>query len=136
MANISRVLGIDFGESKIGLAIADWETKMAFTFGALKNDREFFSKIKEICHKEEIGIVIIGSASHKMNPNGAEKTRIFGSKIKSETGIEIEYEEEMFTTKMAQNNLLEKGEKGFSARDDAESARIILQSWLDRKIIK
>jgi len=45
----------------------------------------------------------------------------------------VEYQNEMFTTKMAQANLIERGEKGVSQHDDEEAARIILQEWLDRK---
>jgi len=39
----------------------------------------------------------------------------------------------MFSTKMAQANLLEKGMKNVGKFDDQESAKIILQSWLDKK---
>jgi RNase H-fold protein (predicted Holliday junction resolvase) len=47
--------------------------------------------------------------------------------------MKIEYQEEMFTTKQAQRNLIEKGVKGIKKFDDQEAARIILQGWLDKK---
>lgn len=126
-----KILGIDFGQSKVGLATADFETKMAFAFETIPNDSHIFTKIKEICQNEEVGKIIIGSPSHKMSQAGAENAKIFGRRIGRETGIPVEYEEEMFTTKMAQSNLSESGAKGISKKDDAEAARIILQSWLD-----
>ena len=46
--------------------------------------------------------------------------------------IAIAYQDEMFTTKMAQHNLIERGMKNVSKHDDEEAARIILQEWLDR----
>ena len=46
--------------------------------------------------------------------------------------IRIEYQNEMFTTKMAQANLIERGVKHVSLHDDEEAARIILQEWLDK----
>jgi len=48
--------------------------------------------------------------------------------------MEVEYQNEMFTTKIAQANLMEKGIKSIKKYDDMEAARIILQSWLDKKI--
>jgi RNase H-fold protein (predicted Holliday junction resolvase) len=39
----------------------------------------------------------------------------------------------MFTTKMAQFNLRERGMKHVSKHDDVEAARIILQAWLEKK---
>ena len=60
MAEISKILGIDFGQSKVGLATADFETKMAFAFETIPNDSHIFTKIKEICQNEEVGKIIIG----------------------------------------------------------------------------
>ena len=37
--NISHYLGIDYGKSNVGLALADSETKMAFAYKTLKNDK-------------------------------------------------------------------------------------------------
>jgi RNase H-fold protein (predicted Holliday junction resolvase) len=47
--------------------------------------------------------------------------------------IHIAYQDEMFTTKMAQANLIERGEKHVGRHDDAEAARIILQSYMDKE---
>ncbi len=55
-----------------------------------------------------------------------------GKKMEKELGVPVLYHEEMFTTKMAQDNLKEKGVKGVKKYDDQEAARIILQSWLDK----
>ena len=134
MAEISKILGIDFGQSKVGLATADLETKMAFALSTIKNDVHVFESIREICLREDVGKIIVGMPSHKMNPQGAEMVKDFSKRLSRETNLEIEFENEMFTTKMAQDNLSQTGAKGISKIDDAESARIILQSWLDRSL--
>ncbi|KKU54777.1 MAG: hypothetical protein UY41_C0003G0037 [Candidatus Moranbacteria bacterium GW2011_GWE1_49_15] len=131
-AQISTFLGVDFGKSKIGLAIADEETKIAFSFDMLKNDGEFWKNLREICECEKVKKIIIGTPSYKINQDGAEAVKKFAERAEKETGIGTELEEEMFTTKMAQAGLKERGVKNVSSMDDSAAARIILQSWLDR----
>jgi putative Holliday junction resolvase len=129
-ANVSHFLGIDYGESKVGLATADSETRMAFQYATLDNDNNFLQKLSEIIQKENISKVIIGiSASVEVKPLRFRLENFLKEKLK----MKIEYQEEMFTTKQAQRNLIEKGVKGIKKFDDQEAARIILQGWLDKK---
>ena len=129
-ANVSHFLGIDYGESKVGLATADSETRMAFQYATLDNDNNFLQKLSEIIQKENISKVIIGiSASVEVKPIRFRLENFLKEKLK----MKIEYQEEMFTTKQAQRNLIEKGVKGIKKFDDQEAARIILQGWLDKK---
>jgi putative holliday junction resolvase len=121
---MKRILGIDYGRSKIGLAIADSETKIASTYTTLNNDKNFLPKLVEIIKKEEISKAIIGVANSTV-----KLAKFLEDKLK----IEVEYQDEMFTTKQAHQNLIEKGTKGVKRFDDQEAARIILQSWLDKK---
>jgi RNase H-fold protein (predicted Holliday junction resolvase) len=59
-AEISKILGIDYGESKVGLAKADSETRIAFVYGTLENGKDFLQKLLEIIEREEIDKIIIG----------------------------------------------------------------------------
>jgi len=133
MAQISTFLGVDFGEAKIGLAIADEETNMAFAFDTLKNDKDFLANLKEIVQCERVKTIVVGMVAHEKDPKSAEKKIRFAEKIKKELGIEVAYHDEMFTTKMAQENIKLRGGKHIAQTDDQEAARIILQSWLDRQ---
>lgn len=127
-----RILGLDYGKSKIGLAIADSETRIAFGYGTLKNDKNLLQKIAEIVEKENISKIIIGVPNLETRfPNGNSVSK-FAEKLRSTVQIEVEYENEMFTTKMAESNLKGKGVKKIKRFDDQEAARIILQSWLDK----
>ncbi|EKD46611.1 MAG: hypothetical protein ACD_67C00149G0003 [uncultured bacterium] len=130
-AKISHYLGIDFGKSKIGLAIADEETKMAFAFDTLKNDAEFLKKLSGIVLDENVKTIIMGMTSHQKDEESAQEKMNFAEKIKKETGVKVFFQEEMFTTKMAQANIKMHGGKNIAKFDDQESARIILQAWLD-----
>ena len=123
--NISHFLGMDFGKAKIGLAVADSETRIAFSFGTLKNNKNLMRDLANIIEKKGIGKIIIGNA-------GAE-TQDFAAALKKRLNVPIEFQNEMFSTQQAERNLIEKGAKKIKRFDDQEAARIILQSWLDKK---
>lgn len=131
----SHILGIDFGTAKIGLALADNETKLAFAHITLKNGRNFFNDLAEIIEKKNVKTAVIGCLEHNINRKNGESKNQFVSdlekKIKSKfPDIRVAYQEEMFTSIIARKNLAEKGAKNLNL-DDQESARIILQEWLD-----
>lgn len=130
-AETSHILGVDFGLSKIGLAIADSETKMAFALDTLKNDEEFLVKLKEIVDEKDVKIIIIGMTSHEKDPESVKKKNQFAELLQQELNLEVFFQEEMFTTKMAHANIKLHGTKNISLTDDKEAARIILQEWLD-----
>jgi len=129
----SIYLGIDFGQAKIGLAIADEESKIAFSWIILPNDGNFSKKLKQICEDKHVQKIIVGIPTYEINQDGKKGVERFVEKIQLTVDIAVELENEMFTTKMAQNFLKEKGCKNISSNDDSAAARIILQSWLDRK---
>ena len=133
-AEISHILGIDFGKSKIGLAIADSETRMAFAFDTLSNDNNFLKKIGKIVEKENVKTVIMGMTKHDKDAKSAKEKIIFAKMIEKEIGMPVVFQDEMFTTKMAQDNIKQRGGRNIAKTDDQEAARIILQSWLDCQI--
>jgi putative holliday junction resolvase len=132
-AKISHILGIDYGKINVGLALADSETKMAFAYNTIKNSKDLAENLTEIMKKENIGKVIIGIPEYRGNTVNrvSEEAKKLGEFLENSLKIEVFYQNEMFTTKMAQANLKEKGMKGVNKFDDQESARIILQEWLD-----
>jgi len=130
-AQVSTFLGVDFGKSKIGLATADEETKMAFAFETLKNDKDFLKKFKEIVLNENVKTIVMGMTKHTKDEQSVKEKMDFAKVLEEETGIEVVFQEEMFTTKMAQENIKMHGGRNIAESDDKEAARIILQSWLD-----
>lgn len=129
---IKKYLCLDYGKSKIGLAIADSETKIAFAYGTI-DAKNFLASLGGIVKKENIDSIVIGELKNAGESNNSFEAQEIGEKIGKELGIEVSYQEEMFSTKMAENNLKEAGVKGIKRLDNQEAARIILQSWLDRK---
>ncbi len=128
---LGTFLGIDYGQAKIGLALADEETRMAFAFDVLKNDREFLKKLREIIVNENVKKIVIGLTKHERDTKSVAEKKEFAQKIEKEFSLEVFFQEEMFTTKIAQENLKMRGGRNVAKFDDQEAARIILQAWLD-----
>ncbi len=120
-------LGIDWGKNKIGLAVADKENLIAKGYKQMKAD-EVCQEILVFSQKEKLEKIVVGFYSDLLKKKEFQK---FIKKIK-ELNIPLEMEDEKFSTQMAQKNLMDFKEKKVSQKDDMESARIILQSWLDK----
>lgn len=128
-------LGIDWGSVDVGIALADPETRIALTCTTLRNDEQFLQRIAEIIEREDVGTIVIGIPSHVnrvvVEYEGEKLGKLLMQFLPE---MRIVYQDEMFTTKMAQHNLIERGMKNVSKHDDEEAARIILQEWLDRTV--
>lgn len=131
-AEIGHFLGVDYGKTDVGLALADEETKIAFIYKTLKNDKNFLQELAEIIERENVKTVIIGIPSYINKENVEYDVERLGKFIEEKFKVEVYYQNEMFTTKIAQAKLIEKGVKGVKRYDDQEAARIILQEWIDR----
>lgn len=131
-AKVKHYLGIDWGKSRVGLALADEETRIAFAYTTLENDKNLLQKLAEIITRENIETAVIGIPFYVNRKEVEYEGEKLGVIIKDALGIEIYYQNEMFTTKMAQQGLIERGVKKIKRYDDQESARIILQEWLDK----
>ncbi|MFA5188618.1 MAG: Holliday junction resolvase RuvX [Patescibacteria group bacterium] len=125
-----KLLGIDYGEKKVGLAIADTETKIASPYKILTNDKGLFEAIKDICLEEEIGKIVVGIPTGLKGVKSAqyEIVKDFISQLKREFSMEIIAQNENLSSSYAQNLLQGTKSKG---QDDAVAAMIILQSYLD-----
>lgn len=116
-------IGIDWGKSKTGLALADTENRIAVPLKEV-DTKELIDEIKRLFIDYPLEKIIFG-----INKSSSEAWEI---KKFEEQGWPVVFENEDFTTLMAQQNIQEFREKNITKQDNAEAARIILQSWLDR----
>lgn len=133
MNETKNYLGIDWGAANVGVALAHTETGVALAYATLPNDKDLLHRLGEIIASEAIGTVVIGIPEYMHRETEASEGEKLGQALVARFGVAADYQNEMFTTKMAQANLIERGEKGVSKHDDEESARIILQEWLDKR---
>jgi len=147
-----RILGIDYGEKKIGIAVSDEKAKFAFPYSVIDNSsaNSVLKALKIICDKNNVIKIILGqSLTFRMAPNAIMK-RIekFKSFIEERLKIPVEYESEILTTKQAKRAMESpirgekshcggKGAKPKNEKIHSSAAAIILQSYLDKqKMIK
>ena len=134
---MKRILGIDFGAKRVGLAISDPTGKIARPYGTLLNHSAGFlvEKIKEICQKEGVGEVVIGfpltlKGEVKIE---AERVKKFVLKLAREIDQPVLLEDERFTTIEAKRLLKEGGKKGYQGNIDTMSAVLILAQYLEKR---
>lgn len=124
---MSKYLGIDWGEKRIGLALGDSETKIATPFKTVAGIDELLELIKE----EEIEVVVLGKPVSILNSEFpiSEKFKNFLNELKENLNIPIELVDERLSSKAA--DALEGSKKTKASRDEI-AAMLILQSYLDK----
>ena len=132
-----RILGIDFGEVRTGLAVSDTLGMMAHGIGTVKTGgfKNLISIIEEKIAEYGISLIVMGNPVN-MNGTRGEKSEIVSSlaeRIRTELNVEVTLIDERLTTAAAHEilNFTEiKGKKRKSVIDTL-SAQIILQNYLD-----
>ena len=127
--NINYILGIDWGASRIGLAVADDIMRIATGLEDI-DEADALEKIKRLDAQYDFEKFVLGVPKHKGFPLKSKFKKFIGGL--EGFGKEIIQEDESFSTKVAQVNLSEKNKKGISHGDNVESARLILQGFLDK----
>jgi len=123
-----KYLGIDYGEKRIGLALADSETKIATPFKVVKNLYEIIKLIKT----EGINELVIGIPYQITNYQLpiTNEFKKFIETIKNEISLPIRMVDERLSSKAADALF---GDKKTKAQRDTIAAMLILQNYLDRK---
>ncbi|HEY4813736.1 MAG TPA: Holliday junction resolvase RuvX [Chthoniobacterales bacterium] len=131
-----RCLGIDFGSSRIGIAISDELGMLAHPLETIPNDSLFLSKLQKIVLEKGISRIVLGIPRNMDGSYGpaAEKAKLFLSQLKSEfPGVQLITWDERLTTVEAQRLLHAAGRDIKKSRPviDQVAAQVLLQSYLD-----
>ena len=133
-----RLLGVDVGRARIGLALADdlLRTARPLRTVARRADAATFAEIGSAAREFEVERAIVGLPLNMDGTEGeaARHARGFAAKLGAALGVPVELFDERLSTFEAETRLRDLG---FSAKDrrsrvDAEAAAVILQGWLDR----
>ncbi len=137
MRERTRLLGVDFGTVRIGLAITDPDRILASPLETYtRQDKEADVKyFRALVEEEKVGEIIMGLPVHLSGHKGqkALETEAFAKQLAEITGLKVTFEDERFTTVEAEQFLLEAGltNKRRKARRDQLAAQILLQTYLD-----
>ncbi len=130
-----RILGIDHGDVRIGIAMSDETAFLASPLTTVQNGKGAVDEILALVHEHGVEKIVIGLP---LNMNGScgpatEKVRRFVQKLSEKTDLPIFEMDERLTTVTAHQNLREAGLDGRQRKGvvDMAAAQIILQDWLD-----
>lgn len=134
---MSRVIGIDMGMARVGIAISDPSRSLASGYGFLKftSYKELVEHLLNIADKEGVGEYVIGLP---LNMNGSKgfmvnKTEKLADMLREQTKHPINFIDERLTTVEAARQIHSSGRKVKKGRIDEVAATIILQAFLDGK---
>jgi putative Holliday junction resolvase len=133
----TRLLGIDYGTKRIGLAVSDPDRKIASPLTTyLRGDRDADALyFQQVIEKEEIGQLVVGLPIHLSGDESAKSTeaRAFGKWLHEITGLPVLFADERFSTVEAESELWNAGltHKKRKARRDRLAAQILLQGYIE-----
>jgi putative Holliday junction resolvase len=146
---VSRILGVDLGERRIGVAVADGDGGMALPLTTLRRSTPTADAeaLERIAREQGADELVIGLPLHASGDAGAqvEITRDWAAAIEPLIGLRIAFRDERLSSHLAEQRLgpMKRGRSGgppsrtqrdaYRARVDREAAAIILQDELDAR---
>ncbi len=138
---MQRVMGVDYGDVRTGIALSDLNRFLASGLGTIKEGgmRATAKKVAALAKEHNVGIIVIGLPKNMDGSEGAsaDKIRAFAELLRPMTEAKIEFLDERVST-MAAHRILNitdtRGEKR-KAVVDTLSAEIILQNYLDKNSV-
>lgn len=130
-----KVMGIDYGSHRVGIAVSDDYGRYAFPKTILTNDDTLLDAIVALAEREGVRLFVVGEAD---NPAGGEnaivrRIRIFSQALAVQSELPVETVSEAYSSAEARRALEEKvrTRKDTTVDVDAAAAAIILQTYLD-----
>lgn len=138
-----RVLGLDFGARRIGLALSDPDARIASPSGVLERQGRSrdLARLSAFVRDNQVGEVVVGLPLHLdgREGTGAEAARRFAHELAEACGVPVALQDERWTTREAERALAEAGPRSRRRRKrqvgtvDAMAAALILRTHLERR---
>ncbi|MFW6162994.1 MAG: Holliday junction resolvase RuvX [Planctomycetota bacterium] len=134
-----RILGIDYGDRRTGLAVSDEGGLIASglaTFECRKgDDRPLVEHIRALCEEYGVERIVVGlpiNMDGRLGPR-AQRTIEFANRLRNALGLDVETWDERLTTEQADRLMLaaDLSRARRKRKRDAVAAHLILQSYLD-----
>lgn len=133
---MSRVLGVDYGTKRVGLAISDELRITARPLDVVARP-DVIEYVERLAQEMEIAKIVVGLPVSLGGGEGdsAVGARLLGQQLNEATSLPVDFLDERFTSRMAESALLESGMKrrGRRQKVDKVAAAIILQEYLDKQ---
>ena len=147
---MTRLLGIDLGERRVGLAMADDDGSSAVAFATVRRGRDIEADaiaLGAIIESQAVEALVVGLPLEASGAEGpqARLTRDWGEAIRDRLRVPVTFRDERLSSRLAEERLgpMKRGRSGgppsktqrdaYRARVDREAAAIILQDELDTR---
>ena len=125
---VMRILGIDYGSKRVGVAISDENRQFAIPVSVVLNTPTLVEEIEKLAIDNEAKEIVLGeSMNYKGEPNDIHLQSIKFKEGLEKKGFTVYFEPEFMTSIQAERL------QGKNEKSDASAAALILQSYLDRK---
>ncbi len=135
----NRILGIDFGLKRIGLALSDPLLTFSYPYTTIMNDNSFWNKLKSIIEEKNVTKIILGYPlrNNRTKFDISDNVLEFKTKLINRFHLEVILWDERYTSEIAKQIVINSGIKKSKRKDkgllDKNSAAIILQEYLDER---
>ena len=139
MKEKTRILGIDYGDVRTGIAVSDENHFVASGLTTIKatGDARLIEQILPYIEQYNIDKIVLGDPINMNGTRGvrSEKVHIFAERLRLRSGIPVIFVDERATTIVAHTIMNETNTRGKKRKNsiDTLSAEIILQNYLDTK---
>jgi putative Holliday junction resolvase len=133
---MSRLLGLDVGEKRVGVALCDETQTLARPLLTIDrtSKKADFARLAELCREHAIEKVIVGLPKTLRGEEGSQARRVrrYADELQTALDLPIEFWDERYSSVDAQERLTSAGRKARAKGDiDSAAAAIILQEYLD-----
>ncbi|HTR81652.1 MAG TPA: Holliday junction resolvase RuvX [Bacteroidota bacterium] len=134
-----RILGIDYGSVKVGVAVSDPLRIIAQSVGTYPNNASLVDKVATLAEEYDVGVVVVGMPFNLKGEKGAKAQEVdaFVEQLKRRLRADVVTWDERFTSRIAEQTLIQMGttrkqRRTDKGRVDAMASALILQSFLDQ----
>lgn len=134
----TRIMGLDYGKVRIGVALSDPLKTFSYAFKTLSNTKSLINDLEKIVKEKSVIKIILGIPSENKNKATSiiEEVLKFKFLLEEKLKIEVILWDETFTSVIAANKILESVSQKKKKRDkslvDMNAASVILQEYLDQ----
>lgn len=137
MTSGERLLGLDIGGRRIGVAISDELGMIASPIAMIERQSDVARQLRELIAKYGVSRLVAGlpvGLSGREGPQ-AEETRAFADELAADVGLPLVYWDERLSTNIAEQSLIAQGTRRDKRKQrvDAVAASVILQGYLDNQ---
>lgn len=131
-----RILGLDLGQKRIGVAVSDplGITAQGLTVISYEKEAEALERLAAICREQHVTKIVAGLPLHLSGARGAAAVQVerFASALEEHTGIPVEFMDERLTTRAAERTLIAGKVRRKERKEvrDMLAAVLILESFL------